>query len=134
MLPAPASSARRRSPSRETVSLPNNHRTAHAPKDMLPLRICASYCAPCQPLFRAFSGWILSPPPTRTKDFSVALQKGRTVGWRGSTTQLEASRNKGVALRAQLRRSRASCVVRAAVERTRHIQHGQGQILALDCR
>ena len=25
---------------------------------------CASYCAPCQPLLRAFSGWIRSPPPT----------------------------------------------------------------------
>ena len=24
----------------------------------------ASYCAPCQPLLRAFSGWIRSPPPT----------------------------------------------------------------------
>ena len=27
---------------------------------------CASYCAPCQPLLRAFSGWIRSPPPTAT--------------------------------------------------------------------
>ena len=25
---------------------------------------CASCCAPCQPLLRAFSGWIRSPPPT----------------------------------------------------------------------
>jgi len=25
----------------------------------------AGYCAPCQPLLRAFSGWIRSPPPTR---------------------------------------------------------------------
>ena len=25
---------------------------------------CASYCAPCQPLVRAFSGWIRSSPPT----------------------------------------------------------------------
>jgi len=33
------------------ISLPNNqrqHRTSHAPKDVLPLRICANYCAPCQ--------------------------------------------------------------------------------------
>ena len=32
------------------VLLPNNqrqHRTSHAPKDVLPLRICANYCAPC---------------------------------------------------------------------------------------
>ena len=42
--------------SRETVILlPNNqrqHRTSLAPKDVLPLRICANYCAPCQPLLR----------------------------------------------------------------------------------
>ena len=25
---------------------------------------CATYCTPCRPLFRAFSGWILTPPPT----------------------------------------------------------------------
>ena len=25
---------------------------------------CASHCAPCQPLLRAFSGWIPSPPPS----------------------------------------------------------------------
>jgi len=25
---------------------------------------CANYCAPCQPLLRAFSGWVRSPPPT----------------------------------------------------------------------
>ena len=38
---------------RETgILLPNNqrhHHTPHAPKDVLPLRICANYCAPCQP-------------------------------------------------------------------------------------
>ena len=37
---------------RETdILLPNNqrqHRTSHAPKDVLPLRIWANYCAPCQ--------------------------------------------------------------------------------------
>ena len=46
--------------------MPNNqrqHRTSHAPKDVLPLRICANYCASCQPLLRAFSGWVRSPPP-----------------------------------------------------------------------
>ena len=35
--------------------MPNNqrqHRISHAPKDVLPLRICANYCAPCQPLLR----------------------------------------------------------------------------------
>ena len=25
---------------------------------------CPTHCAPCQPLLRAFSGWIRSPPPT----------------------------------------------------------------------
>ena len=46
------------------IVLPNNqrqHRIPHAPKDMLPLRICAKYCAPRQPLLRAFPGWIRSP-------------------------------------------------------------------------
>ena len=48
------------------ISLPNSqrqHRTSHAPKDVLPLRKCVNYCAPCQPLVRDFSGWIRSPPP-----------------------------------------------------------------------
>ena len=47
------------------ILLPNNqrkHRTLHIQKDVLPWH-CASYCAPCQPLLRAFSGWIRSPPP-----------------------------------------------------------------------
>ena len=39
---------------RETgMLLPNNqrqHRATHAPKEVLPLRICANHCAPCQPL------------------------------------------------------------------------------------
>ena len=25
---------------------------------------CATYCTPCRPLIRAFSGWIRTPPPT----------------------------------------------------------------------
>jgi len=33
---------------------------------------CASYCAPCQPLLRAFSGWIRSPPPTSALPIGVA--------------------------------------------------------------
>ena len=45
---------------RETgISLPDNQRqqpTSHAPKDVLPLGMCAYYCALCQPLLRAFSG------------------------------------------------------------------------------
>ena len=34
------------------ISLPNNqrrHRTSHAPKDVLPLRIYVNFCAPCLP-------------------------------------------------------------------------------------
>ena len=26
---------------------------------------CATFCTPCQPLLRAFSGWIRSPPPSQ---------------------------------------------------------------------
>ena len=33
---------------------PHNHRTSRAPKDVLPSRMCAHYCAPCQPLLRVF--------------------------------------------------------------------------------
>ena len=51
------------------ILLPNNqrqHRTSHAPKDVLPLCICANYCDPWQPLLRAFPGWIQSPSHTFT--------------------------------------------------------------------
>jgi hypothetical protein len=37
---------------------------------------CASYCAPCQPLLRAFSGWVRSPPPTRKAQRGLALHAG----------------------------------------------------------
>ena len=53
--------------SRNWYLLPNNqhqHRTSHAPNKVLPLRLCANYPAACQPLLRAFSGWIRSPPPS----------------------------------------------------------------------
>jgi len=36
---------------------------------------CASNCAPCQPLSRAFSGWIRSPPPTNLKEAARANGK-----------------------------------------------------------
>ena len=39
------------------VLLPNNqrqHRPSHTPKDVLPSRMCARYCAPSQLLLRAF--------------------------------------------------------------------------------
>ena len=53
---------------RETgIVLSNNqrqHRTSRAPQDVLPLLLCANYCTLCQPLVRAFSGWIRSPPPS----------------------------------------------------------------------
>jgi len=50
-----------------SILLPNHqrqHRTVHVLKDVLPSTHCARYCAPSQPLLRAFSGWIRSPPPT----------------------------------------------------------------------
>ena len=57
---------------RETgILLLNNqrqHRTSHAQTDVPPLRIRASYCAPCQPLLRHFPRWIRSPPPETRRD------------------------------------------------------------------
>jgi len=54
------------------ILLPNNQRQHHTlPNNQRQNRRmccpthCASYCAPCPPLLRAFSGWIRSPPPTR---------------------------------------------------------------------
>ena len=38
---------------RETDILLLNNQRQHAAKDVLPLRICANYCASCQPLLRA---------------------------------------------------------------------------------
>ena len=34
---------------------------------------CATYCTPCRPLIRAFSGWIRTPPPT------IALIRSHTL-------------------------------------------------------
>ena len=42
---------------------------------------CASYFAPCQPILRAFSGWIRSPPPTAT--CSVGVEFGVCGLWFG---------------------------------------------------
>ena len=67
--------------SRETgILLPNNqrqHRTSHAPTDVLSLRVCVNYCAPCQPLVRAFSGWIRYQPPTTTWNKPPAAKRRR---------------------------------------------------------
>ena len=41
-----------------------NCRTASASNAMCCITHCANYCALCQPLLRAFSRWIQSPPPT----------------------------------------------------------------------
>ena len=30
---------------------------------------CATYCTPCRPLKRAFSGWIRTPPPTPEEEY-----------------------------------------------------------------
>jgi len=37
---------------------------------------CASYCAPCQPLLRAFSGWIRAPPPTAGQKWDTRFYRG----------------------------------------------------------
>ena len=41
---------------------------------------CATYCTPCRPLIRAFSGWIRTPPPTH-----AAQREARTPGSGGGT-------------------------------------------------
>jgi hypothetical protein len=43
---------------------------AHAPH-------CATYCTPCRPLIRAFSGWILTPPPTVGITVGVSLRQSQ---------------------------------------------------------
>ena len=35
---------------------------------------CATYCTPCRPLIRAFSGWIRTPPPTSARVRSTPSQ------------------------------------------------------------
>jgi len=66
---------------RETgILLPSNqrlHRTSHAPKDVLPLRICANYCAPCQPILRAFfrmDSISASYPPLQPTPYTLHLE------------------------------------------------------------
>jgi hypothetical protein len=51
------------------ISLPKNqrqHRTSHIQKDVMPYTCTnfAGFCAPCQPLWRTFPGWIRPPPPS----------------------------------------------------------------------
>jgi len=56
---------------------------------------CACYCAPCQPLLQAFSGWIRSPPPTTTPK-SQLLQKctGNCGGLDGGCLDREKVRDR----------------------------------------
>ena len=61
------------------ILLPNNqrqHRTSHAAKDVLPLRICANYCAPCQPLLR----WCVCVCEDRVLDGPASGEKGSKGG------------------------------------------------------
>ncbi|KAJ1472176.1 adenylate and guanylate cyclase catalytic domain-containing protein [Baffinella frigidus] len=55
---------------------------------------CATYCTPCRPLIRAFSRWILTPPPTTTFHLkSSALPAGVVVNrlsWDQAPRQLTA--------------------------------------------
>ena len=47
-----------------------------APRRICCLTLCASYCAPCQPLLRAFSRWVQSPPPRiRITDYAQTFLK-----------------------------------------------------------
>jgi len=50
---------------------------------------CATYCTPCRPLLRAFSGWILAPPPTVLGvGVLVQLSGERGRGWGQASTRL----------------------------------------------
>ena len=65
------------------ILLPNNqrqHRTSHAPKDVLPLRTCANYGAPCQPLLRDFSEWIRSPTSQPLNGGGVEFDSREVLG------------------------------------------------------
>jgi hypothetical protein len=42
---------------------------------------CATYCTPCRPLRRAFSGWIRTPPPTGCAQHSLECVQHRTLFW-----------------------------------------------------
>ena len=43
---------------------------------------CATYCTPCRPLIRAFSGWIQTPPPTLRVRQSVLVERQLLSGQR----------------------------------------------------
>ena len=67
------------------VLLPNNqrqHRTSHAPENVLPLRICANYCAPCQ-LFRSepIHG-LLGQVIARKSDVRLSERREFKLPWR----------------------------------------------------
>jgi len=68
------------------ILLPNNqrqHRSLHIQKDVLPYALCY-YCAPCQPLLRAFSGWMLQlhQNGSRSRDQNGPEKKDqRCTGW-----------------------------------------------------
>jgi hypothetical protein len=41
---------------------------------------CATYCTPCRPLIRAFSGWIRTPPPPWQTRSATSRNSRRKVG------------------------------------------------------
>ena len=66
-----------------SILLPNNqrqHRTSHARKDVLPLRICANYCAPCpQPAGTSCSSRTRPPPRAVPTPAATPLTITRTT-------------------------------------------------------
>ena len=52
---------------------------------------CASYCAPCQPPLRAFSGWIRSPPPTGPR--STGMTRAYPQVWERSWSNYKLGRS-----------------------------------------
>ena len=78
------------------IVLPNDQRqycTLHIQEDVLPYA-CASYNAPCQPLSRAFSGWIRSPSPAQwcsnnVRTVTANCSTNRSWGWQDVETMCQ---------------------------------------------
>ena len=50
-----------------------------SPNNQRQRRTCYTYCTPCRPLIRAFSGWILTPPPSAGETTTVTNQASATA-------------------------------------------------------
>ena len=51
---------------------------------------CATYCTPCRPLIRAFSGWIRTPPPTEQGNLTAAQTLFSSLRGRGERGEVFA--------------------------------------------